>query len=275
MKSFRYKWLIIIFLLFAIALMCGCTSIGNNNQTQPANTNLSSLVNHTVVYQNWSFYPLNMCPIPTLIFNNSQEIINLNSVISIANPVNFPILTNIHSRGVQLFIILRVISQEFLIQLANDFSLLTIQKIRLQLNILVYQFEMWNMVTLKIILLITQTRATILNHASAYFYLWTRFRCSASSASPVRSETIFQKISLGCKFILVREKQDFRYTVFTCFLIHIFWDGFCWFVWTYQKWYRRNQSILTILKGPDNANRTLILIIKGWHTEIKVAMERT
>ncbi len=90
MKSFRYKWLIIIFLLFAIALMCGCTSIGNNNQTQPANTNLSSLVNHTVVYQNWSFYPLNMCPIPTLIFNNSQEIINLNSVISIANPDKFP-----------------------------------------------------------------------------------------------------------------------------------------------------------------------------------------
>ena len=165
MKSFRYKWLIIIFLLFAIALMCGCTSIGNNNQTQPANTNLSSLVNHTVVYQNWSFYPLNMCPIPTLIFNNSQEIINLNSVISIANPDKFPNSDKYSFPWGSIIYHSRVISQEFLIQLANDFSLLTIQKIRLQLNILVYQFEMWNMVTLKIILLITQTRDTILNHA--------------------------------------------------------------------------------------------------------------
>ncbi|MCK9592937.1 MAG: hypothetical protein M0Q91_13110 [Methanoregula sp.] len=70
--------IIVIMLFFVIVLIAGCSGTGKN--TQETNPKIF-YVNHTVAPS-----PHPMCPIPTLIYNNSQDFTKINTRLSITEP---------------------------------------------------------------------------------------------------------------------------------------------------------------------------------------------
>jgi len=87
MKFSKYKLPLIIYFLFAIALITGCADIENKNITIPSKTNQAIIVPHTIPIPS----PVDeVCPVPTLFFNNSQEITNIHSRISVVEPGKYP-----------------------------------------------------------------------------------------------------------------------------------------------------------------------------------------